>query len=77
MDKGSAYTSITLAGGMLFAGNESGKMAVIQPGRDFKVLAINTLDRFRTTPVFEGDRMYLRTAKFLYCIGSTGPAVSQ
>jgi outer membrane protein assembly factor BamB len=73
LGNGNAYTSITLAGGLLFAGSESGKMAVIQPGRDFTVLAINTLDRFRTTPVFEGERMYLRTAKFLYCIGPTRP----
>ena len=64
-----AYTSVTLAGGLLFAGNESGKMAVIQPGREFKVLAVNTLDKFRSTPVFEGGRMYLRTYQFLYCIG--------
>ncbi|MDD4890284.1 MAG: PQQ-binding-like beta-propeller repeat protein [Phycisphaerae bacterium] len=69
LGKGDAYTSVTLAGGLLFVGNESGRMAVIQPGRDFKVLAVNTLDRFRTTPIFEGGRMYLRTAKYLYCIG--------
>jgi outer membrane protein assembly factor BamB len=69
LGKGAAYTSVTLAGGLLFAGNESGKMAVIQPGRDFKVLAVNTLDPFRSTPVFEGNRMYLRTKGFLYCVG--------
>lgn len=70
LGKGEAYMSITLAGGLLFAANESGMMAVIQPGRDFQVLGINTLDGFRATPVFEGRRMYLRTRKFLYCIGA-------
>ncbi|MCX7591075.1 MAG: PQQ-like beta-propeller repeat protein, partial [Kiritimatiellae bacterium] len=71
LGEGDAYTSITLAGSLIFAGNESGRMAVIRPGRDFQVLAINQLDKFRSTPVFEGNRMYLRTYKFLYCIGAT------
>jgi len=74
LGSGNAYTSVTLAGGLLFAGNESGRLAVIQPGRDFKVLAINTLDKFRSTPVFEDGRMYLRTYKFLYCIGAKNAA---
>jgi len=71
LGEGDAYTSVTLAGGLLFVGHESGRMAVIRPGRDFTVLAVNTLDKFRSTPVFEGGRMYLRTSKFLYCIGTT------
>ncbi|MGQ9663501.1 MAG: outer membrane protein assembly factor BamB family protein [Kiritimatiellia bacterium] len=74
LGNGDAYTSVSVAGGLLFVGNESGKMAVVELGRHFKVLAINTLDAFRTTPVFEARRMCLRTKKFLYGVGATEAA---
>lgn len=67
LGKGDAYTSVAQAGARLYIANESGMMAVIQAGRDFKVLGIHKLDKFRTTPIFEKNRMYLRTYKYLYC----------
>ena len=69
LGRGAAYTSVTLAGKYLYVGNESGKMAVLQPGKGIEVVAVNELDKFRATPVFEGKRMYLRTWKYVYCIG--------
>ena len=48
-----------------------GKMhtIVLEPGREYKEIARNTLETFRSTPVFEGRRMYVRTLKHLWCIG--------
>jgi hypothetical protein len=42
---------------------------VVQPGREFKELARNKLETFRSSLVFEGKRVYIRTDKKLYCIG--------
>jgi outer membrane protein assembly factor BamB len=69
LGKGDVYPSITLAGALLYVGCESGAMAVIRPGREPKVIAVNRLEGFRCSPVFEGRRMYLRTQKHLFCIG--------
>jgi outer membrane protein assembly factor BamB len=66
---GRAYSSMTLAGKYLYVGHDSGKMVVMETGRDPKPVATNRLERFRSTPVFQGTRMYLRTLDALYCIG--------
>ena len=47
----------------------AGATAVVQPGREFNVLARNNLEPFRSSLVFEGKRGYVRTEKNLYCIG--------
>ncbi|MBN2583163.1 MAG: PQQ-binding-like beta-propeller repeat protein [Planctomycetes bacterium] len=64
-----AYPSITLAGKHLFVSGSSGTTAVVEPGRTFKEIGRNTLESFRSTPVFRGTRMYVRTLKHVYCIG--------
>ncbi len=66
---GSVYPSPTLAGDLLFIGGNGGKMVVVQPGRQYKELALNDLERFTSCPVFAGQRMYVRAEKHLYCIG--------
>jgi outer membrane protein assembly factor BamB len=66
---GTFYPSITLAGGLLYVSGDSGKTVVLQPGRDYKELARNVLEPFRSNPVFAGERLYVRTLKGLYCIG--------
>jgi outer membrane protein assembly factor BamB len=66
---GSIYPSISVAGKYLYISSDNGKTVVLQPGREFKVLAHNTLESFRSSLVFEGKRVYVRTAKNLYCIG--------
>lgn len=67
--KKTVYTSFTLAGKYLFISNEDGTTVVLEPGKEFKEVATNTLEPFRCTPVFEGKRMYIRGYKNLYCIG--------
>jgi outer membrane protein assembly factor BamB len=66
---GQVYPSITLAGGLLFISSDAGMTLVLEPGREYKEVARNTLEPFRSTPVFQGKRMYVRAREYLYCIG--------
>ena len=69
LGKGTFYPSVTLAGGHVLVSSENGTTVVLKPGPAGEVVATNKLDTFRSSPVFEGKRMYLRTYKYLYCIG--------
>lgn len=76
---GSAYSSPTLGGEYIFLGTDDGTMAVLKPSvmrdRDDKLsielteVARNKLEPMRSSPVFAGKHMYLRTLKNVYCIG--------
>jgi hypothetical protein len=64
------YPSIVLAGDHLLVGSESGKTAVIKPGRTFELARVNDIgDGHRTTPVIDDNRIYIRGLKHMYCIG--------
>jgi len=69
LGKGTAFSSITLAGDYLFVSSDNGTTVVVDPGREYKEIARNTLEAFRSCPVFSGKRMYIRGLKNLYCIG--------
>ena len=64
-----AYPSPTLAGDYVFLSCEGGKTVVIKAGRQYEEVARNTLEKFRSSPVFSGTRMYIRGQKYLWCIG--------
>jgi outer membrane protein assembly factor BamB len=66
---GSVYPSISAAGKYVYVSSDNGTTAVLQAGREFKELARNKLEPFRSSLVFEGKRLYVRTEKKLYCIG--------
>jgi outer membrane protein assembly factor BamB len=66
---GTFYPSITMAGDRLYVSGDSGNTVVLQPGREYKELARNSLEPFRSNPVFVGGRIYVRTLKGLFCIG--------
>jgi outer membrane protein assembly factor BamB len=66
---GDAYPSICLAGNLIYISSDDGTTIVLEPGRTYKEIARNSLETFRSTPVFEGRRMYVRTQKHLWCIG--------
>ena len=68
LGKGTPYPSITLAGDLLYVSSDNGATVVLEPGREFKSIARNRLEPFRSSPVFDGTRMYIRTRKHLYCI---------
>ena len=70
--------SPTLAGKLIYLMDNQGTTLVLQPGREYKLVAENFLAESKdgkeqaqmvSTPVFEGARMYYRTPGFLYCIG--------
>lgn len=66
---GATYPSISLAGDRLYVSSDKGTTVVLQPGREYKELARNKLEPFRSSLVFDGKRVYIRTTKSLYCIG--------
>jgi len=70
LGKGKPYPSIAQAGGLLFVSSDNGTTLVMRPGRDFQVVTTNSLgETFRSSPVFEQGRMYVRGYKHLFCIG--------
>ena len=69
LGSGTTYPSITLAGEHLFVSIDNGTTLVLQPGREYKQVAKNRLEKFRSSPVFIGDRVYIRGLEHLYCIG--------
>jgi outer membrane protein assembly factor BamB len=66
---GDAYPSIVMAGEHLFASNSNGTTVVLKPGREYVQVAKNSLEKFMSTPIFAGSRMYLRGNEHFYCIG--------
>ena len=68
---GDPYVSAVAAGSYIFAfaGNAC---AVIEVGRNPRVIARMKNERMYAHPVFEEDRMYLRTYESLMCIGPKG-----
>lgn len=67
--QGTVYPSPTLAGDYVFLSSENGQTVVIKAGHQYEEIARNTLEPFRSCPVFSGTRMYVRTLKHLWCIG--------
>ena len=68
-DGGRVDASLCLAGGFLFVSNTRGTTLVLRPGREFKQIARNDFEGFSSSLAFAGDRMYIRTARFLFCVG--------
>ena len=70
--RGWAYASPTYAGGFLYVAGDAGACHVLFPhtgasGFEMKEVACNQLEPFRSCPVFEGERLYIRTLKGLWC----------
>ncbi len=69
-EKNAAYASVTLAGKLLYFAGMDGSIVVVKPGRVYEQVARNTVEnRLRSTPVFEGTRVYVRAPEHLYCFG--------
>lgn len=66
---GENYSSFLLAGNVILLFHDSGKTLVLEPGREYKELARNTLEFVRTTPVCQGKRMYVRGKTKMWCLG--------
>jgi len=74
MVRGGACSSLALAGKYIYVSGNHGACVVIEPGREFRQVARNRVengvypDVSASCPVFEGKRLYFRTAGALYCI---------
>jgi outer membrane protein assembly factor BamB len=69
---GQVYSSVTLAGGLLYAIDTAGRAVVFKPGRTYQRVAVNTLEDTGSCPVFAGDQLYLRGRQNLYCVSARG-----
>jgi len=69
-EKNAAYSSISLAGNALYFTGMDGSVVVVKPGRKYEELARNKVETaLRSTPAFDGKRIYLRAPGHLYCFG--------
>jgi outer membrane protein assembly factor BamB len=70
--KGPFSASPVFADGKIFAVNEEGLTAVVQPGKEAKVLSTNDLkDTILATPSIANGSLYLRSDKFIYRIAAS------
>ena len=64
------YSSPVIVDNKLYTFNTAGKMKVFEVGKTEKILGEgDAAEKVTTTPAFKDGRMYLRTPKFIYCIG--------
>jgi len=69
---GQVYASALLAGGRLYYLTRDGKMFVLAAKPQFEQLAVNDLSDhgvFNGSPAVAGNRLLLRSDKYLYCLG--------
>lgn len=69
---GQVYASPVLADGKIYYVSRTGRTIVVAASPKFEQLAINDLqDRsmFNASPSVAGDQLFIRSDKFLYCIG--------
>ncbi len=67
---GALYPSLSLAGKYLYISNDQGETVVVQPGKEFRQIALSKLDdRIAGNLVFSGRRLFIRTRQSVYCIG--------
>lgn len=63
------YSSLSHAGDYLFFNHDNGTAAVLKP-HTFELISINELEPTRSTPIFDGQRIYFRTDDHLYSLGA-------
>lgn len=66
---GRVDASLCLAGGLLFVSSTRGTTLVLRPGREFVQVAKNDFEGFSSSLAFSGEQIYIRTSRFLYCVG--------
>jgi outer membrane protein assembly factor BamB len=70
---GQVYASPVLAQKRLYYLSRDGKSVVLAAKPEFEQLAVNPLvdgTRFDGSPAVDGDRLLVRSGKFLYCLGA-------
>lgn len=69
---GQIYASALMADGRLYYLDRSGRMSVLPAAPRFELLATNELrdgTQFNASPAVTGDRLLLRSDRYLYCLG--------
>jgi len=65
------YPSLALVGKHLLVGNDIGVTLVLAPGKEYKQISRNFLDKGSgASPVADGKQLFLRGGTRLYCIGT-------
>jgi outer membrane protein assembly factor BamB len=71
---GTYSASPVLADGKIYVTNEDGLTTVFKAGPKFEVLAENDLNDYcLSSPAISDGQIFIRTAKYLYCIGKRVP----
>ena len=72
LEPGLYDASPLLADGKIYAISENGTTTVIEAGDEFKILSINKLgdDFVLASPVASSEQIFIRTGKYVYCIGA-------
>ena len=68
--RGTAYPSMTLAGGKIYLGIDDGHMVIFKPGKKFEEIARHSVGPYRSTPLFTEKAAYLRTYESLQAVSS-------
>jgi hypothetical protein len=68
------YSSVALAGGLVYVLDLRGRAVVFKPGRRFERVAVNHLEGTGSCPVFAGQHLYVRGRRNLYCLSSASKA---
>jgi len=77
LKSGSYSGSAVLADGKIYITNEDGLTIVVKAGPAFAILAENDLDDYAlSSPAISEGQIFIRTAKFLYCIGNRTPGTT-
>ncbi len=74
---GQIYACPVLAGGNLYYISRAGRTFVIAAQPEFQQVAANDLgdrSRFNASPAIAGGQLFVRSDKYLYCVGSTTTA---
>ena len=65
------YASPVAAGGKLVTASHAGRVAVLEAGADWKVLAVRDLgEEIWATPAIGDGQVFVRTQQALYCFDS-------
>jgi len=70
---GQFYASAVLADGKLYYVSREGRTFVVAASPKYQLLAVNDLSdgsTFDATPALAANRLYLRSDRFLYCVGN-------
>jgi outer membrane protein assembly factor BamB len=68
---GDYQASPVAADDKVFLASVEGKMTVLKAGEQWEILGVNDLgDEIHATPALSGGRIYVRTAKAIYCFGA-------